>query len=168
MNVPDTGAQDMTEIQMKAPFDTEARGFTSLRRPDNLPDEIAHQIRQRILNGSLAHGQRLPTEHELATAFDAWDPETEATPFESDAYQLEELDRAEEALSESELLVAEAADANQNGDNYVLTAALLALVLFFAGISNSLRTEVLRTVTLLVAGLVFLVGVGLLISFPVG
>ena len=70
MNVPDTGAQDMTEIQMKAPFDTEARGFTSLRRPDNLPDEIAHQIRQRILNGSLAHGQRLPTEHELATAFD--------------------------------------------------------------------------------------------------
>ncbi|MFJ4290730.1 FadR/GntR family transcriptional regulator [Cupriavidus sp. NPDC089707] len=55
---------------MKDHLDTEIRGFKSLRRPDNLPDEIAHQIRQRILDGTLAHGQRLPTEHELATAFD--------------------------------------------------------------------------------------------------
>lgn len=55
---------------MKAQLGMEIRGFTSLRRPDNLPDEIAHQIRQRILDGTLAHGQQLPTENELATAFD--------------------------------------------------------------------------------------------------
>lgn len=49
---------------------TATRGFTRLRRPDNLPDDIAHQIRERILNGSLALGQRLPTEHEMASAFE--------------------------------------------------------------------------------------------------
>lgn len=49
---------------------TAPRDFTRLSRPDNLPDDIAHQIRERILNGTLAMGQRLPTEHEMASAFD--------------------------------------------------------------------------------------------------
>ncbi|TWG88579.1 DNA-binding FadR family transcriptional regulator [Cupriavidus gilardii J11] len=55
---------------MKHQPGTASRDFTRLRRPENLPDDIAHQIRERILNGTLAVGQRLPTEHEMAVAFD--------------------------------------------------------------------------------------------------
>jgi DNA-binding FadR family transcriptional regulator len=43
--------------------------FDSLGRPENLPDEIAQQLRARILNESLAPGQRLPTEQELGAQF---------------------------------------------------------------------------------------------------
>ncbi|HEY0294231.1 MAG TPA: GntR family transcriptional regulator, partial [Bordetella sp.] len=43
--------------------------FGSLARPDNLPDEIAQQIRQKILSQAFAPGQRLPTELELAQLF---------------------------------------------------------------------------------------------------
>ena len=48
--------------------------FDSLGRPENLPDEIAQQLRTRILNESLAPGQRLPTEQELGAQFSALDP----------------------------------------------------------------------------------------------
>lgn len=43
--------------------------FDSLVRPDNLPDEIALQLRRRIDRGDLEPGQRLPTEQELSHAF---------------------------------------------------------------------------------------------------
>jgi DNA-binding FadR family transcriptional regulator len=43
--------------------------FDNLGRPENLPDEIAQQLRSRILNESLAPGQRLPTEQELGAQF---------------------------------------------------------------------------------------------------
>lgn len=43
--------------------------FDNLGRPENLPDEIAQQLRARILNESLAPGQRLPTEQELGAQF---------------------------------------------------------------------------------------------------
>jgi DNA-binding FadR family transcriptional regulator len=46
-----------------------ASAFDSLGRPENLPDEIAQQLRARILNESLAPGQRLPTEQELGAQF---------------------------------------------------------------------------------------------------
>ncbi len=43
--------------------------FTAFDRPQNLPDAIAQQIRQHILNGKLEEGTRLPTEHELMAKF---------------------------------------------------------------------------------------------------
>ncbi|SAI14046.1 GntR family transcriptional regulator [Bordetella ansorpii] len=43
--------------------------FDSLARPDNLPDEIALQIRQKIVSQAFEPGQRLPTEQELAQRF---------------------------------------------------------------------------------------------------
>jgi DNA-binding FadR family transcriptional regulator len=48
---------------------TTTLAFDSLARPDNLPDEIALQVRRRIDSGELAPGQRLPTEQELSQAF---------------------------------------------------------------------------------------------------
>ncbi|MGS1107023.1 FadR/GntR family transcriptional regulator [Achromobacter anxifer] len=55
MNAPSTAAADQV--------------FTSLGRPDNLPDEIASQIRQKIVAREFEPGQRLPTEFELAQMF---------------------------------------------------------------------------------------------------
>ncbi|CAM4106048.1 FadR/GntR family transcriptional regulator [Bordetella tumulicola] len=43
--------------------------FDSLNRPDNLPDEIAQQIRQKIVSQAFEPGQRLPTELELSQSF---------------------------------------------------------------------------------------------------
>lgn len=43
--------------------------FDSLSRPDNLPDEIAQQIRMKIINHAFEPGQRLPTEFELSHSF---------------------------------------------------------------------------------------------------
>ncbi|OZI39475.1 GntR family transcriptional regulator [Bordetella genomosp. 1] len=43
--------------------------FGSLARPDNLPDEIAQQIREKIVSQAFEPGQRLPTEQELAQRF---------------------------------------------------------------------------------------------------
>ena len=43
--------------------------FTAFDRPDNLPDAIARQIRQKIISGEFDEGQKLPTEHELSTLF---------------------------------------------------------------------------------------------------
>ena len=43
--------------------------FDNLGRTENLPDEIAQQLRARILNESLPPGQRLPTEQELGAQF---------------------------------------------------------------------------------------------------
>ncbi|MVW73034.1 FCD domain-containing protein [Bordetella sp. 15P40C-2] len=43
--------------------------FDSLNRPDNLPDEIAQQIRMKIISQAFEPGQRLPTEFELSQTF---------------------------------------------------------------------------------------------------
>jgi len=43
--------------------------FGSLTRPDNLPDEIALQIRGKIVSKAFEPGQRLPTELELSQVF---------------------------------------------------------------------------------------------------
>lgn len=43
--------------------------FDSLGRPENLADEIAQQLRDRILNETLSPGQRLPTEQALGAQF---------------------------------------------------------------------------------------------------
>lgn len=54
---------------MNQPTASKAQEFASLGRPENLPDEIAHQIRQRILGGTFQPGERLATEYELAQTF---------------------------------------------------------------------------------------------------
>ncbi|MCD0504258.1 FadR/GntR family transcriptional regulator [Bordetella petrii] len=54
---------------MARPKPTPDSPFESLRRPDNLPDEIAQQIRQKILSQAFEPGERLPTEQELSQSF---------------------------------------------------------------------------------------------------
>jgi hypothetical protein len=82
-------------------------------------------------------------------------------------YVLASAQEAEELRTEAEAAAAVAADANQTGDNYVLTTVLFASVLFFAGISSKFSGRWVR-ITLVIAGfLAFLAGSLILVTFPV-
>ncbi len=111
---------------------------------------------------------------EFRVAVDAWieteplmNPEAPSTPFVMDEYQLETRDRGYELLAESEEKGVDAREANQIGDNYVLTTVLFASVLFFAGISTKFSG---RKVTRGLVGLglaAFLIGTIFIASFPI-
>lgn len=76
--------------------------------------------------------------------------------------------RPDDALREqAEAAAKEAVDANQTGDNYVLTTVLFASVLFFAGISTKFQRRRIK-VALVALGLVaFVAGASILFTFPV-
>lgn len=83
-------------------------------------------------------------------ASERWWVTEEARPFDGDAYVFgvygEGLAKRQAAFS----LFDSATEANQNGDDYVLAATIIALVLFLAGVSLVLKGRLTRTV--LVAG----------------
>mgnify|MGYP001828431572 CR=1 FL=1 len=111
---------------------------------------------------------------EFETAFEAWlatDPlnsqDGPATPFEMEEYVLAAAEQAEDLRSEAEAAAAVAAEANQTGDNYVLTTVLFASVLFFAGISTKFAGRWVRIILVMLGFLAFSAGVVLLLTFPV-
>jgi predicted phage tail protein len=75
-------------------------------------------------------------------------------------------ENAERLNAESEALAEEAAEANQTGDNFVLTAVVMASVLFFAGVGTKLKGRGVRLFMLLIATLFFIGGVGFMLSLP--
>lgn len=82
-------------------------------------------------------------------------------------YQLAAARDAEVLRREVEEATAASVEANQQGDNYVLTTVLSASVLFFGGISTRFRNKGIK-VGLLGLGLVaFTLGAAMLIGFPV-
>jgi hypothetical protein len=106
---------------------------------------------------------------EFRPAVDAWiesrpllDPDAPPTPFDMPEYQLASEKRALQLEAQAEALASTARDANQRSDNYVLTAVVFALVLFFAGVAGRakrLRSQALLSVlagTALVASIVLL------------
>ncbi len=81
----------------------------------------------------------------LARAFDAWqatDPLTNADappdPFSMPEYQVPQLQAAAELDEAAHLAFVEAESAGATGDAYVLATLLLAVVLFFAGVSTKI------------------------------
>ena len=60
----------------------------------------------------------------------------------------------------------EARAANQNGDNYVLTAVLFAAVLFFSGVASRLENRWNRRFVNLIGIIAVAVGVVILIQLP--
>ena len=109
---------------------------------------------------------------EFKPAFDAWiaqAPEGEAppgTPLDMPEYAPESRDEAEQRLEESEAFADESAKANQTGDNFVLTAVIMASVLFFAGVGTKLKGRLVRLIMLLFAALLFLGGLAFMLSLP--
>lgn len=110
---------------------------------------------------------------EFKTAVDAWvatqprvNPDAPATPFAMDDYHLAAADEADGLERQAEQRSAQAREANQRADNYVLMTIMFATVLFFAGISSKMDTARAR-VLLLGLGIVVLVGAfAVVASFP--
>lgn len=111
---------------------------------------------------------------EFRPAFDAWaaldpvnNPDAPETPFTMDEYVIAEQAEADQATATADQRAQQARDANQTGDNYVLRTVLFASVLFFAGVSTKFDEVRVQQGLLGVAVVLLVVGVGLLVSFPV-
>lgn len=116
--------------------------------------------------------QRFPVE--LRTATDAWlttqplqNPGAPATPFEMDEYQLPERSQAAALREQAEAESGLANEANEISDRYVLLTVIFASVLFFGGISGKFQSRAVDLGMLALAGIVFLVGLGILITYPI-
>lgn len=109
---------------------------------------------------------------EFKPAFEAWlalAPEGEpppGTPFEVEEYDTAASNEAERLNAEADAFADTSAVANQTGDNFVLTAVVMASVLFFAGVGTKLKGRAVRLLMLLFAALLFLGGLGFMLSLP--
>jgi hypothetical protein len=111
---------------------------------------------------------------EFAVAFDAWqatdpfvNPDAPHTPFEMEEYSVAAAQDTDALRSEAERAAGEALDANQTGDNYVLTTVLFASVLFFAGISTKFQGRRIKLALVVLGLAAFIAGASILLTFPV-
>ncbi|MEV1054112.1 hypothetical protein [Streptomyces sp. NPDC049887] len=111
---------------------------------------------------------------EFKPAVSAWllnrpltNPEAPPTPFAMPEYRLAADEAADRLLSQAERKSATARQANQRSDNYVLTAVLFALVLFFAAVAGRARAGRAQRVLLGLTVAALLAAVSLLLSYPV-
>ena len=95
------------------------------------------------------------------------EPDAPSTPFEMEEYKLAATEQAQELLDESSQHRQAALDANQNGDNYVLTTVLFALVIFFGGVSSKLVARRNRWIAIGVGLVLFTGGLVAVILLPV-
>jgi hypothetical protein len=111
---------------------------------------------------------------EFKPAFDAWiatnpktNPDAPSSPFDMPEYHLADRDRADQLEAEASALFDEGKDANQQSDDYVLTAVILASILFLAGISTRIDWYVARYAVIGTALIVFLYGAIRLATMPI-
>lgn len=95
---------------------------------------------------------------EFKPAVDAWlrtapftDPNAPPSPLDVPEYELATRDAAEELQAGADQASQRARDANRTSDDYVVSAVLAALVLFFAGVSSKLIRPRNRVLVLLLA-----------------
>ncbi len=111
---------------------------------------------------------------EFRPAMDAWlatdptgNPDAPPTPFDMSEYHIAEFAEAERLVEVADQAAVDARTANQNGDNYVLTAVLFATVLFFSGIASKLENRWNRHFVNVVGIVGVVAGIVILIKLPV-
>lgn len=117
---------------------------------------------------------------EFRPSVDAWlatdplnDPTAPRTPFDmvdadGDPVYVTALSREADRLTAvADQKAQDARDANQNGDNYVLTMVLFASVLFFAGVSSKLLARRNRIIALAFGVVILISGMVILASLPI-
>jgi hypothetical protein len=116
--------------------------------------------------------QRFPPA--LKTATDAWiatqplrNPEAPASPFAMPEYQLAEQQEAARWEEEASIQWAQAEDADQISDRYVLLTVIFASVLFFAGIAGKFQSRLIDLAMLALGLFVLLVGLMIALTFPI-
>lgn len=90
-----------------------------------------------------------------------------ATPFVMSEYVIADAIEADRLTEVADQAAADARTANQNGDNYVLTAVLFAAVLFFAGVASRLENRWNRTVVNLIGIIGVIAGAIILLNLPI-
>lgn len=112
---------------------------------------------------------------EFQPAFETW---LDGAPLETipagrpfDLPQYEQTARTEarqaaERFRDADEAATEARRANQTGDDFVLVAVVMAMVLFFAGVSTKLRSHWVRVLMMVLALAFFLGGLAFMLSLP--
>ncbi len=109
---------------------------------------------------------------EFKPAFEAWLNSVPAgqippgSPFALAEYAPASRVLAEELEQKAEDAAAEAREANQTGDNFVLLAVLFASVLFFAGVGTKFKGYRVRVAMVALASVFYLVTTFLVFSLP--
>lgn len=110
---------------------------------------------------------------EFRPAFDSWldslinDRDNAApTPFALEEYVVADALEADRLQQEADEFATAAGEANQNSDDYVLTAVAFALVLFFGGVSSKLAGRRNRYIAVGAGVLLFLGASLTLLSLP--
>lgn len=116
--------------------------------------------------------ERFPPE--LGTATDAWlatkplqNPDAPPSPFAMPEFQLEENELARQWEAQAETELQRASEADEVSDRYVLLTVIFASVLFFGGVAGKFQSQVIDLAMLVMAAIVFLIGLGILVTFPV-
>jgi hypothetical protein len=103
---------------------------------------------------------------------DVWETEVEAgrvpvNLFEDDEYLQEQYAPSQAVKAEAEDRTRQSQAAGRTADSYVLTTIFFAIGLFFAGVTSTFRSRVLRTLLLVGASLTVAVALGRLAELPV-
>jgi hypothetical protein len=116
--------------------------------------------------------ERFPPE--LKTAMDAWlatnpleNPDAPASPFAMPQYAPQELEESDRFARMADEFFEQASEENEISDQYVLLTVMFASVLFFAGVSGKFASHVIDLVMLVFAGLVFVIGLVILFTYPI-
>jgi hypothetical protein len=109
----------------------------------------------------------------LAPAFAAWsaqdprnNPDAPSDPFAMPEYRVPELEEADRFLVEADAIYQQGQIAGANGDRYVATTVILAIVLFFAGIAPQMAWQPARLALVTFALVMFIFGFLQVISLP--
>jgi hypothetical protein len=111
---------------------------------------------------------------EFMPAFKAWlatkpvqNPEAPSSPFAMPEYQLAAAQQAEDLEQQASATFDEGKAANQQSDDYILNAVILASVLFLAGIAPRFDWLPVRVVIIVVAFLLLALGAYNLVTYPI-
>jgi hypothetical protein len=107
-------------------------------------------------------------------AFEAWlatepvnNPEAPSSPFVLPEYRLGATQKAESLEQEASDTFQEGREANQQSDDYILNAVILATVLFLAGIAPRFDWLPVRVGVLVVATVLLGVGLYNIATYPI-
>lgn len=133
-------------------------------------DWITAKSEQDAVRADFLEGRFRP---DFRPAFEAWralatpaEPIPPGTPFELPEYELPARVEAQRLAGVASEKFETAKDANQTGDNFILTTVLFASVLFFAGIANNLDSLRVRQGVLALAFITWLSATIIMFSLP--
>jgi hypothetical protein len=168
----DTRAGQITQVDI-AMFIDWVTAFESDAREGRIP-EITSAASYEPTLGTVSGFLFLRMREEFRPALLAWldtdpigNPDAPPTPFAMAEYAVAEAAEADRLAEIADQAAIEARQANQNGDNYVLTAVLFAAVLFFSGVASKLQSRWNRRFVNLIGIIGVAVGVIILLRFPI-